>query len=165
MSEEVGLSPRLRALGGIVNARNVVVWTRLDGDACKPGDIYVDGSCGDVFEAVVSDEAENSFTWKHMFVTKHTHPAEAGALLLEVDEFKRKQPKALDQITDGFWWTRDRATGELEVVKVVNGYLSGYPTRRGKVAWKMSDMGHDSDNLDAGLLEEVDFISRIPEPA
>jgi hypothetical protein len=49
--------------------------------------------------------------------------------------------KSVIDITDGIWWTRDRNTGELEVVKVKVGYLSGYPTRKGKVVWRMSGHG------------------------
>ncbi|MCU1349624.1 MAG: hypothetical protein JWO56_2654, partial [Acidobacteria bacterium] len=69
------------------------VWTRLDGAEYEVGDIYVDASCGNVFEALeaVVGGSFRSFRWRFMFVTENTRPRDAGALLIEVDEFKRKQ--------------------------------------------------------------------------
>jgi hypothetical protein len=81
-----------------------------------------------------------------------------------------KRPDRLESdITDGMWWTRDRKTGQLEVMKVTIGYLDGIPPiRKGRGVWKMSDSGYSGDsgweNLGADLLDHVEFSSRIPEP-
>jgi hypothetical protein len=103
-------------------------------------------------------------------VAQHRGSAAYDAYALDVfragDRHVRTEPLKLEDITDGHWWVQDRpGGGEFYVVKVADGYLPGYPTRRGRVAWLMSNMGHDSDPLDADLLEEIDFIYRIPEPS
>jgi hypothetical protein len=78
------------------------------------------------------------------------------------EEVKRKQPKALDQITEGYWWVKHKTDGNFVVIVVkahddhpLHGVVAG---NRHGIPIPVSD-----DRF--GLMDVYDFIERIPEPA
>ena len=58
-------------------------------DVSKPGEFYVDVTTRGVYEAVCT---VGSMSWEFLFFAKPETQSD-GELLMEIAEFKRKQPK------------------------------------------------------------------------